>query len=99
MLFYVNKQSHFIVTRYSLYEIYKLCLFINCILLYQQTGQCVALVFLKEITAVARSELKSHCFELGTKAKSYYIACRNDEELYSWMDEIYNVSLDIFGFV
>lgn len=71
----------------------------NCILLYQQTGQCVALVFLKEITAVARSELKSHCFELGTKAKSYYIACRNDEELYSWMDEIYNVSLDIFGFV
>ncbi|KAK4512287.1 uncharacterized protein ATC70_002984 [Mucor velutinosus] len=58
----------------------------------EQTGQCVALVFLKEITAVARSELKSHCFELGTKAKSYYIACRNDEELYSWMDEIYNRS-------
>jgi hypothetical protein len=52
----------------------------------------VALVFLKEITTVARSELKSHCFELGTKSKSYYIACRNDEELYSWMDEIYDVS-------
>ncbi|KAI8646527.1 kinase-like domain-containing protein [Parasitella parasitica] len=58
----------------------------------EQTGQCVALVFLKEITAVARSELKSHCFELCTKAKSYYLACRSDEELYSWMDEIYNRS-------
>ncbi|CEP12118.1 hypothetical protein [Parasitella parasitica] len=58
----------------------------------EQTGQCVALVFLKEITAVARSEMKSHCFEVSTKAKSYYLACRNDEELYSWMDEIYNRS-------
>ncbi|GAA5795743.1 hypothetical protein HPULCUR_001105 [Helicostylum pulchrum] len=58
----------------------------------EQTGQCVALVFLKEITTVTRSELKSHCFELGTKSKSYYIACRNDEELYSWMGEIYDRS-------
>ncbi|KAG1177929.1 hypothetical protein G6F70_001056 [Rhizopus microsporus] len=59
----------------------------------EQTGQCVALVFLKEITAVTRLELKPYCFELGTKSKSYYIACKNDEELYSWMDEIYNRSL------
>ncbi|OBZ81929.1 Serine/threonine-protein kinase SKM1 [Choanephora cucurbitarum] len=58
----------------------------------EQTGQCVALVFLKDITAVARSEAKPYCFEIGTKIKSYYIACRNDEELYSWMDEIYNRS-------
>ncbi|KAG1401564.1 hypothetical protein G6F58_010720 [Rhizopus delemar] len=58
----------------------------------EQTGQCVALVFLKEMTTVTRSELRPYCFELGTKTKSYYIACRNDEELYSWMDEIYNRS-------
>ncbi|KAI8091384.1 kinase-like domain-containing protein [Gilbertella persicaria] len=58
----------------------------------EQTGQCVALVFLKDITAVTRSEARPYCFELGTKPKSYYIACRNDEELYSWMDEIYNRS-------
>ncbi|KAI7894862.1 kinase-like domain-containing protein [Mucor mucedo] len=58
----------------------------------EQTGQCVALVFLKHITTVTRSELKTHCFELGTKQKSYYIACRNDEELYSWMGEIYDRS-------
>ncbi|KAG1186742.1 hypothetical protein G6F35_014585 [Rhizopus arrhizus] len=44
------------------------------------------------MTTVTRSELRPYCFELGTKTKSYYIACRNDEELYSWMDEIYNRS-------
>lgn len=55
----------------------------------------MALVFLKEITTVARSEFKAHCFKFGTKSKTYYIACRSDEELYSWMDEIYNVSLSI----
>ncbi|RCI06485.1 Protein kinase [Rhizopus stolonifer] len=58
----------------------------------QQTGLCVATVLLKEMTSVTRSELKPYCFELGTKTKTYYIACRNDEELYSWMDEIYNRS-------
>lgn len=44
------------------------------------------------VEAVNRSELKSHCFELETTKKKIYIACRSDEELYSWMDEIYNVS-------
>ncbi|KAI8971524.1 kinase-like domain-containing protein [Mycotypha africana] len=56
----------------------------------EQTGHCVALLYLRDINSVSRSELKSHCFELSTKAKSYYFACRNDEELYSWMDEVYN---------
>ncbi|KAI7849740.1 kinase-like domain-containing protein [Circinella umbellata] len=58
----------------------------------EQTGQCVALIFLKDINAVTRAELKSYCFELGTKGKTYYLACKSDEELYSWMDEIYNRS-------
>ncbi|KAI9283376.1 kinase-like domain-containing protein [Sporodiniella umbellata] len=58
----------------------------------EQTGQCIAIAFLKEMTSVTRSELKPYCFELETKSRSYYIACRNDEELYSWMDEIYNRS-------
>ncbi|KAG0176656.1 Protein kinase [Apophysomyces sp. BC1034] len=58
----------------------------------EQTGQCVALIFLKEINEVTRAELKPYCFEIGTKNKSYFIACKNDEELYSWMDEIYNRS-------
>ncbi|KAI9315223.1 kinase-like domain-containing protein [Dichotomocladium elegans] len=64
----------------------------------EQTGQCVALIFLKEIVTVNRAELKSHCFELGTKGrKTYYLSCKNDEELYSWMDEIYNASRSPLG--
>jgi hypothetical protein len=35
--------------------------------------------------------LKPYCFEVATKDKTYYIACKSDEDLYSWMDEIYNV--------
>ncbi|CAO3627148.1 unnamed protein product [Cunninghamella blakesleeana] len=58
----------------------------------EHLGQCVAMVALKMVEAVNRSELKSHCFELETPKKKIYIACRNDEELYSWMDEIYNLS-------
>ncbi|CAO3702494.1 unnamed protein product [Rhizopus stolonifer] len=58
----------------------------------EQFGQCVALIFLKEITSVTRTNLKPYCFETATKDKTYFIACKNDEELYSWMDEIYNRS-------
>ncbi|KAF7727717.1 Protein kinase, partial [Apophysomyces ossiformis] len=58
----------------------------------EQTGQCVALVFLKDINAVARADLKPYCLEIRTKNKTYFVACRNDGELYSWMDEIYNRS-------
>ncbi|KAJ2962780.1 hypothetical protein NQZ79_g2085 [Umbelopsis isabellina] len=59
---------------------------------YLQTGQCVALIFLKEINSVTRTDLKPYCFEVVTKDKTYYISCKNDEEVYSWMDEIYNRS-------
>ncbi|ORX49159.1 Pkinase-domain-containing protein [Hesseltinella vesiculosa] len=58
----------------------------------EHLGQCVAMVALKMVEAVNRSDLKSHCFELETAKKKIYIACRNDEELYSWMDEIYNLT-------
>ncbi|KAI7865580.1 kinase-like domain-containing protein [Spinellus fusiger] len=58
----------------------------------EQSGQCVALIFLKEVTSVTRTDLKPYCFEMTNKDKTYYIACKNDEELYSWMDEIYNRS-------
>ncbi|KAI9354005.1 kinase-like domain-containing protein [Pilaira anomala] len=58
----------------------------------EQSGQCVALIFLKEITSVTRTDLKPYCFEVATKDKTYYIACKSDEDLYSWMDEIYNRS-------
>ncbi|KAI8891453.1 Pkinase-domain-containing protein [Backusella circina FSU 941] len=58
----------------------------------EQSGQCVALIFLKEISSVTRTDLKPYCFEIITKDKNYNIACKSDEDLYSWMDEIYNRS-------
>jgi hypothetical protein len=36
--------------------------------------------------------MRPYCFELVTKDKSYYISCKSDEELYSWMDGIYQRS-------
>ncbi|CDS12696.1 Putative STE/STE20/PAKA protein kinase [Lichtheimia ramosa] len=58
----------------------------------EQSGQCVALIFLKEIQSVTRTDLKPYCIEIVTKDKTYYVACKSDNELYSWMDEIYNRS-------
>jgi hypothetical protein len=51
------------------------------------------MIYLKEIEAVNRTDLKPYCLEIVTKDKAYYIAVKSDEELYSWMDEIYQVSL------
>ncbi|KAF9431008.1 Protein kinase [Podila epigama] len=58
----------------------------------RSTPQAVVLIFLKDITAVTRTDLKAYCFELVTKDRSYFLSCKNDEELYSWMHEIYSRS-------
>ncbi|KAJ3007632.1 Protein kinase, partial [Thoreauomyces humboldtii] len=56
------------------------------------TYQAISLIFLKEVEAVNRTELKDYSFEIITKEKTYYVSCKSDEELYSWMDEIYQRS-------
>ncbi|KAL1922467.1 uncharacterized protein VTP21DRAFT_10006 [Calcarisporiella thermophila] len=58
----------------------------------QSPNQCLATVLLQDLTAVNRTDLKPYCFEMTSREKSYYISCKTDEELYSWMDEIYNLS-------
>ncbi|SAM07783.1 hypothetical protein [Absidia glauca] len=58
----------------------------------EQTNQCVAVILLRDITHVTRTDLKPYCFEIGTKDKTFYVACKSDQDLYSWMDEIYNRS-------
>ncbi|KAI9227862.1 MAG: p21 activated kinase [Piptocephalis tieghemiana] len=58
----------------------------------EQATQATALIFLREVNAVNRTDLRPYCFELVTKDKSFYLSCKNDEELYSWMDEIYQRS-------
>lgn len=51
----------------------------------------MALLFLRDILEINRSELKPYCFEIVTRDKTYYLSFRNDDELYSWMDEVYQV--------
>jgi len=58
----------------------------------ENTYQALALIFLKEVESVQRTDHKQFCFEIVSKGKSYYIACKTDDELYSWMDEIYQRS-------
>ncbi|KAJ3206356.1 Protein kinase, partial [Entophlyctis luteolus] len=57
-----------------------------------ETKQPSTIIFLKDVEQVQRSELKPYCFEIVTRDRSYFVACRSDEELYSWMDEVYQRS-------
>lgn len=52
----------------------------------------MALIFLKEITNVTRTDLKPYCIEIETKEKTYFLQLKNDEELYGWMDDVYSRS-------
>ncbi|GAA5884685.1 hypothetical protein JCM3774_003568 [Rhodotorula dairenensis] len=47
---------------------------------------------LAEITAVTREDLKPFCLAISTPAKTYYLALRSDEELYGWLDDVYERS-------
>lgn len=47
---------------------------------------------LQDITNIERVDLKPYCLLLETKDKRYHIALKNDEELYSWQDDIYSRS-------
>ncbi|KAJ3366006.1 Protein kinase [Allomyces javanicus] len=56
----------------------------------ESAQQAVTLVFLSSIASVARSENKPYCFEVVTKdGRSILFACKNDEEVYTWIEEIY----------
>ncbi|KAI9470246.1 Protein kinase [Coemansia sp. RSA 989] len=55
----------------------------------EKAVQASALVLLKEVHQVSRSELKSYCIEIKAKDRDYYIQCASDDDLYSWMDAIY----------
>ena len=57
----------------------------------QTSNQAVALVFLRELEKVERTDLKPYCIELVTRDRTYYLSLKSDEELYAWMDEIYLV--------
>lgn len=50
----------------------------------QTTYQAAALIFLKDITNITRTDLKPYCVEIETKDKTYYLQLKSDEELYGW---------------
>ncbi|KAI9207140.1 Pkinase-domain-containing protein [Polychytrium aggregatum] len=58
----------------------------------ENTYQALSFMFLKEIQAVERSTAKPYCFEVNSVDKSCMIAFTSDEELYSWMDAIYEMT-------
>ncbi|KAI9362104.1 kinase-like domain-containing protein [Zopfochytrium polystomum] len=58
----------------------------------ETTSQALALVFLEEVESVQRVEIKPYAFEIATRERSFFVACKNDQELYEWMEEIYQRS-------
>jgi len=58
----------------------------------ETTYQAIANIFLGSVESVQRTEHKPFSFEIVTKGKSYYIACKTSEDLYEWIDEIYKRS-------
>jgi len=59
----------------------------------ETTYQAIANIFLGSVESVQRTEHKPFSFEIVTKGKSYYIACKSSEDLYEWIDEIYKVNI------
>ncbi|KAJ3117253.1 Protein kinase [Phlyctochytrium bullatum] len=58
----------------------------------ESTYQSQTLIFLKDVESVQRTDLKPYCFEVITRDRTYYFSCTSDDELYSWIDEIYQRS-------
>jgi protein-serine/threonine kinase len=58
------------------------------------TYQALQVILLKDVESVQRTDLKAYCFEIATKNKTFQLACENDSDLYSWIEEIYTVKID-----
>lgn len=60
--------------------------------IHQSSAQAAAVIYLRDITVVQRTDLRPYCIEVVAKDKTYYISMKSDEELYGWMDDIYSRS-------
>ncbi|ORX82530.1 PH-domain-containing protein [Basidiobolus meristosporus CBS 931.73] len=49
-------------------------------------------IYLDNIVDIVRCDARPYCFKLVTTLKTYFLACRNEAELSSWMDDIYKKS-------
>ncbi|KAJ1992210.1 Protein kinase [Dimargaris cristalligena] len=57
----------------------------------ENTYQANTVIFLKDVIGISRCQVRQYCIEIKTKDKDYYLSCKGDEELYSWLDAIYEV--------
>ncbi|KAJ3261946.1 Protein kinase [Chytriomyces hyalinus] len=56
----------------------------------ENTTQAQFIVLLRDVLSVDRSQTKPFAFEVSlSSGKSFAVACKSDEEVYAWMDEIY----------
>ncbi|OMJ20502.1 Serine/threonine-protein kinase SKM1 [Smittium culicis] len=55
----------------------------------ESSNSVILMIALDDVTGVSRTDLKAYCIEINTKDKDYYIQCKNDDDLYSWLDSIY----------
>ena len=52
----------------------------------------IQLIYLKDIQALDRSSSKPFCFSLRANNSVFLFSCKDDEDLYQWMDFIYERS-------
>ncbi|OLY79265.1 Serine/threonine-protein kinase CLA4 [Smittium mucronatum] len=55
----------------------------------ESAHQVFLIIFLKDVTRISRTELKTYCIEINTKERDFFIQCKSDDDLYSWLDSIY----------
>jgi protein-serine/threonine kinase len=58
----------------------------------EENPQALNLVFLKEVVRIERIDTRDYAICIETRDKTFEVAFKSDEELYSWMDAIYERS-------
>ena len=56
------------------------------------TAQATHILLLRDVRNISRTDLKPYCIEIETKDRTIFLQVKSDEELYGWMDDIYNRS-------
>jgi serine/threonine-protein kinase CLA4 len=51
-----------------------------------------SVIYLRDITKLERTDFKPYCILLETKDKEYYLALKDDDEIYGWLDDVYSRS-------
>ncbi|PCH42914.1 Pkinase-domain-containing protein [Wolfiporia cocos MD-104 SS10] len=63
----------------------------------ESSSQPQNVINLSDISGIERTDLKPYCLLLESKDRRWFFSLKNDEELYSWQDDIYSRS-PLMGF-